>query len=116
MVSHFLILKILLSIFTELEKISLLFFKGDKEVKGEFTINKNNEIILIPNDEKYSKTTCKLGKEKDLIAVMDCDNNFGTFTLQKEGTIELPNIIKDTISKTKSIKVKGHQTITEENK
>ena len=45
---------------------------------------------------------------------MDCDNNFGTFTLQKEGTIELPNIIKDTISKTKSIKVKSHQTITEE--
>ena len=95
-------------------KNKFAFFKGDKEVKGEFTINKNNEIILIPNDEKYSKTTCKLGKEKDLIAVMDCDNNFGTFTLQKEGTIELPNIIKDTISKTKSIKVKGHQTITEE--
>lgn len=45
---------------------------------------------------------------------MNCDNNFGTFMLQKEGTIELPNIIKDTISKTKSIKVKGHQTITEE--
>lgn len=95
-------------------KNKFAFFKGDKEVKGEFTINKNNEIILIPNDDKYSKITCKLGKEKDLIAVMDCDNNFGTFTLQKEGTIELPNIIKDTISKTKSIKVKGHQTITEE--
>ena len=95
-------------------KNKFAFFKGNKEVKGEFTINKNNEIILIPNDEKYSKTTCKLGKEKDLIAVMNCDNNFGTFTLQKEGTIELPNIIKDTISKTKSIKVKGHQTITEE--
>ena len=95
-------------------KNKFAFFKGDKEVKGEFTINKNNEIILIPNDDKYSKITCKLGKEKDLIAVMNCDNNFGTFTLQKEGTIELPNIIKDTISKTKSIKVKGHQTITEE--
>ncbi len=42
---------------------------------------------------------------------MDCDNNFGTFTLQKEGTIELPNIIKDTISKTKIIKIKGKKSI-----
>ena len=90
------------------------YVNKSSEYTPEGKINKNNEIILIPNDEKYSKITCKLGKEKDLIAVMNCDNNFGTFMLQKEGTIELPNIIKDTISKTKSIKVKGHQTITEE--
>ena len=95
-------------------KNKFAFFNNDREIKGEFTINKNNEIVLVSNDGINNKITCKLGEEKDLIAVMYCDNNFGTFTLQKEGTIELPNIIKDTISKTKSIKVKGHQTITEE--
>ena len=47
---------------------------------------------------------------------MYCDNNFGTFTLQKQGTLELPNIIKDTVSKTKTIKIKGKQSITEEQK
>ena len=62
------------------------------------------------------KITRKLGEEKNLIAVMYCDNNFGTFTLQKQGTLELPNIIKDTVSKTKTIKIKGKQSITEENK
>ena len=94
-------------------KNNFAFFKYDEEVKGEFTINKNNEIVLIPND-KNNKITCKLGEEKDLIAVMYCDNNFGTFTLQKHGTLELPSIIKDNVSKTKTIKVKGHQSITEE--
>lgn len=95
-------------------KNKFAFFKNDKEVRGEFTINKNNEIILIPNDDKNNKITCKLGEEKDLIAVMHCDNNFGTFTLQKQGTLELPSIIKDTVSKTKAIKVKGHPSITDE--
>lgn len=96
------------------------FFKNDEdanpiyEVKGEFSINSKNEIILIPNDDINNKITCKLGEEKDLIAVMLCDNNFGTFTLQKQGILELPSIIKDTVSKTKTIKIKGHQSITEE--
>ena len=45
---------------------------------------------------------------------MYCDNNFGIFTLQKQGTLELPNIIKDTVSKTKTIKIKGQQSITDE--
>ncbi len=89
------------------------------EVRGEFSINKKNEIILIPDDNKNSKITCKLGTEKDLIAVMHCDNNFGTFTLQKQGTIELPSIIKDTVSKTKTIIVRNYTSkeskkITEE--
>ncbi len=54
-----------LSIFTELEKISLLFFfENDNEVKGKFTINKNDEIVLIPDDNKTSKIVCKLGEEK----------------------------------------------------
>ena len=97
-------------------KNNFAFFKNNKEVKGEFTINKNNEIILIPNDDKNNKITCKLGEEKDLVAVMYCDNNFGTFTLQKDGTLELPNIIKDNVSKTKTIKVTGHQIIREEKK
>ncbi len=97
-------------------KNSFAFFYNDEEVKGEFTINIKNEIILIPNDDKNNKITCKLGEEKDLIAVMHCDNNFGTFTLQKQGKLELPSIIKDSVSKTKTIKVNGHQTITEENK
>ena len=91
-----------------------VFFKNDKEVKGEFTISKNNEIILTPNDDKNNKITCKLGEEKDLMAIMYCDNNFGTFTLQKQGTLELPSIIKDTVSKTNTIKSKGHQSITDE--
>lgn len=98
------------------------FFEYDKndnpisEVKGEFSINEKNEIILIPNDNKKNRITCKIGEEKDLIAVMHCDNNFGIFTLQKQGTLELPSEIKDTISKTKTINVKGKnaKTITEE--
>ena len=84
------------------------------EVRGEFSINKKNEIILIPDDNKNSKITCKLGTEKDLIAVMHCDNNFGTFTLQKQGTIELPSIIKDTVSKTKTIIVRNYTSRSEE--
>lgn len=95
-------------------KNKFAFFGSDKEVKGEFTINKNNEIVLVSNDDINNKIICKLGEEKDLIAIMYCDNNFGTFTLQKQGTLELPNIIKDTVSKTKTIKIKGHQSITEE--
>ena len=47
---------------------------------------------------------------------MNCDKNFGTFTLQKQGTLELPNIIKDTISKTKIIKIKGKKSIKNEEK
>ena len=85
-------------------KNKFAFFDNGKEVKGEFKINKNNEIVL--NYDTNNKIICKLGKEKDLIAVMYCDNNFGTFTLQKQGTIELPNIIKDTVLKTKTIKIK----------
>ena len=95
-------------------KNQFAFFNNDKEIKGEFTINKNNEIVLVSNDGINNKITCKLGEEKNLIAVMYCDNNFGTFTLQKQGTLELPNIIKDTVSKTKTIKIKGKQSITEE--
>ena len=95
-------------------KNKFAFFNNDREIKGEFTINKNNEIVLVSNDGINNKITCKLGEEKDLIAVMYCDNNFGTFTLQKQGTLELPNIIKDTVSKTKTIKIKGKQSITEE--
>ncbi len=100
-------------------KDKFAYFESDKEgnttseIKGDFAINEKNEIILIQNDNK-NKITCKLGEEKDLIAVMYCDNDFGTFTLQKQGTLELPSIIKDTISKTKTIKVKGNQSITEE--
>ena len=95
-------------------KNKFAFFNNDKGVKGEFTINKNNEIVLALNDGINNKITCKLGEEKDLIAVMHCDNNFGIFTLQKQGTLELPNIIKDTVSKTKTIIIKDHQSITEE--
>lgn len=95
-------------------KNKFAFFDNEKEIKGEFIINKNNEIVLTSNDGINNKITCKLGEEKNLIAVMYCDNNFGTFTLQKQGTLELPNIIKDTVSKTKTIKIKGKQSITEE--
>lgn len=102
-------------------KNKFAFFKNDKEVRGEFTINKNNEIILIQNDNKNNRITCKIGEEKDLIAVIHCDKDFGMFTLQKHGTLELPSVIKDTITKTKTIRVKGYKsgskidkTITEE--
>ncbi len=97
-------------------KNKFAFFENDNEVKGKFTINKNDEIVLIPDDNKTSKIVCKLGEEKDLVAVMNCDKNFGTFTLQKQGTLELPNIIKDTISKTKIIKIKGKKSIRNEEK
>jgi len=101
-------------------KNEFAFFKYDEndnlisEKQGEFTINEKNEIILKPNDSKNNRTTCKIGEEKDLRAVMHCDNNFGTFTIQKQGTLELPSIITETISKTKSVKIKDHQPITEE--
>lgn len=103
-------------------KNKFAFFKYDandnpiSEVKGEFTINKKNEIILMPNDDKNNKIICKLGEEKDLLAVIHCDKNFGTFILQKQGTIELPSTIKDIVSKAKTINVKGKntKTITEE--
>lgn len=102
-------------------KNKFAFFKNDKEVRGEFTINKNNEIILIQNDNKNNRITCKIGEEKDLIAVIHCDKDFGMFTFQKHGTLELPSVIKDTITKTKTIRVKGYKsgskidkTITEE--
>ena len=97
------------------------FFKNDEltgtnsEVKGEFNITRNEEIILTP-DNKEKEITCKLGEEKDLIAIMHCDNDFGTFTIQKEGKLELPNIIKDTITKTKKVVITGNKnkTITDE--
>lgn len=106
-------------------KDKFAFFKNDEngntvsEVRGELIINKQNEIILMPNDNKNNKITCRIGEEKDLIAVMHCDNNFGTFTLQKQGTLELPSTIKDTVSKTKTIIIQYHtdtknKTITEE--
>lgn len=102
-------------------KNKFAFFKNDKEVRGEFTINKNNEIILIQNDNKNNRITCKIGEEKELIAVIHCDKDFGMFTFQKHGTLELPSVIKDTITKTKTIRVKGYKsgskidkTITEE--
>lgn len=95
------------------------FFRnnGSADVSGEMTINEQNEIILIPNDNKTSKITCKVGEEKNLIAVLHCDNNFGTFTLQKQGMLELPSLIKDTIVKTDKIIIKGHYNgkITDEN-
>lgn len=104
-------------------KNKFAFFKNDDngnnitEVKGEFIINKKNEILLSPSNNKNNKITCKIGEEKDLIAVIHCDNDFGMFTLQKQGILELPNVIKDTISKTETIIVNDYQntkTITEE--
>ena len=54
-----------------------------------------------------------------MVAVLHCDNDFGTFTLQKQGTLELPNSIKDNIAKTKIVVIKTHDnktiTIKEEN-
>ena len=94
------------------------FFKNNANANpisketGELIINKQNEIILIPDNNKNSKITCKIGEEKDLIAVLNCDNNFGTFTLQKQGMLELPTIIKETIPKTKKITIKGKQNKT----
>lgn len=96
-------------------KNKFAFFKNDEdgntlsEIKGEFSINKNNEIILVPDGNKNTKITCKIGKEIDLIAVLECDMNFGTFMLQKEGTINLPEEVKNVISKIKAIVVKGNQ-------
>ena len=98
------------------------FFKNDEngnfisKVIGEFSINKQNQIILKLDNNKIGEIICEIGEEKDLLAIIHCDNNFGTFTLQKEGTIELPNIIKDTMSKTKSIIVKENKQNSNETK
>ena len=102
-------------------KNKFAFFRssGDPDVSGDMTINEQNEIILTPKDNKIKKITCKVGEEKNLIAIIHCDNNFGTFTLQKQGTLELPNVIKDILSKTKKIVIKTYDnetiTITDEN-
>ena len=96
------------------------FFKNDEkaginsEVKGSFNVTRNSDIILIP-DNSNKEITCIIGEEKDLIALLECDNDFGIFTLQKEGRLELPSIIKDTVIKTKRIVITGNKnkTITE---
>ena len=98
------------------------FFKNDEnnntisEVKGVLSITRNTDIVLIPDNNKNKEIICKIGEEKDLIAVLECDNNFGTFTLQKQGTLELPTIIKDTVTKTKKITITGNvnKTINDE--
>lgn len=102
-------------------KNKFAFFRssGDADVSGDMTINEKNEIILTPKDNKIKKITCKVGEEKNLVAVLHCDNDFGTFTLQKQGTLELPNSIKDNVAKTKIVVIKTHDnktiTIKEEN-
>ena len=97
------------------------FFKNDEngnnisEIKGTISVTRNADIILIP-DNSSEKITCKIGEEKDLIAVLECDNNFGIFTLQKHGSIELPSIVKNIIINTKKIVITGNKnkTITDE--
>ena len=102
-------------------KNKFAFFRssGDADVSGEMIINEENEIILIPKDNKTKKITCRVGEEKNLVVVLHCDNDFGTFTLQKHGTLELPSVIKDNIAKTKIVVIKTHDnktiTIKEEN-
>jgi hypothetical protein len=96
------------------------FFKNDdkagvnSEIRGNFSVTRNASIVLAP-DNSNKEITCKIGEEKDLIAVLECDNDFGIFTLQKEGRLELPSIIKDTVIKTKRIVITGNKnkTITE---
>lgn len=103
------------------EKNKFAFFKNDdnsnpiSSVKGNFSINEKNEIILEPNDEE-NKITCKLGEEKNLIAILECDNDFGTFTLQKQGTYELSKSLIDAISKTGKITIKNNQQNSKETK
>ena len=99
------------------------FFKNAKngkqlsKVTGTISITRNAEIVLIPDNSK-KEITCKIGEEKNFIAVLECDNNLGTFTLQKQGTLELPSIIKNTIINTKKIVIKDNKTktITDEKK
>ncbi len=98
------------------------FFKNDEngnnisEIKGTINITRNADIIL-EQDNSNKKITCKIGEEKNLISVLECDNNFGTFTLQKQGTLELPNVITDTVKNTQKIVITGNKnkTITDEN-
>lgn len=102
-------------------KNKFAYFQNDednnlvKELKGEFRITENKDIFLTPNDES-EEIICKLGEEKDLLAILECEN-LGTFGLQKEGELEVPAIIIDTVSKTKVIKVndgKKEKTIKKE--
>ena len=85
------------------------YFKNDdennliKELRGTFSVTESG-VVLAPNDGSQ-EITCKLGEEKDLLAILKCDNDFGTFGLQKEGVIELPAIILYTLERTKTIKV-----------
>ncbi len=98
-------------------KNRFVFFKNDEkdsnisEIKGTISVTRNADIVLIP-DNSNIEITCKIGNEKDLIALLECDNNFGTFTLQKHGLIELPNIVKNTVIKTKRMVITGNKTRT----
>ena len=102
-------------------KNKFAFFRSseDADLSGDMTINEQNEIILTPKDNKIKKITCKVGDEKNLVAVLHCDNDFGIFTLQKQGILELPNSIKDSVAKTKIVVIKTYDnkmiTIKEEN-
>ncbi|MBO5530723.1 MAG: hypothetical protein J5970_04920 [Bacilli bacterium] len=98
-------------------KNKFAFFKNDdnskpiSEIRGSFSITRNADIVLTP-DNSNKEIICKIGEEKDLIAVLECDNDFGTFTLQKEGKLELPSIIKDTVIKTKRVVITGNKNKT----
>ena len=100
-------------------KNKFVFFKNDENgnnistIKGTISITRNADIVLIP-DNSSKEITCKIGEEKNLIAVLECDNNFGTFTLQKIGRIVLPYVIKENIPNTKKIVILGNKTITDE--
>ena len=97
-------------------KNKFAFFKNDEEgntlseIKGELSF-KGKNIILRP-DNSNKKITCKIGEEKDLLAIIECDNNFGKFTLQKEGKLDIPTSMKETLSKTKKIEVTRNNTRT----
>ena len=82
--------------------------------KGKYSINEKKEIILTPDNDKNNKKTCKLGQEKDLVAVINCNKNLGTFIIQKEGILELSNTIKNIIDKIDKISITGtiNKTIT----
>lgn len=82
--------------------------------KGKYSINEKKEIILTPDNDKNNKKTCKLGQEKDLVAVINCNKNLGTFAIQKEGILELSNTIKNIIDKIDKISITGtiNKTIT----
>ena len=81
---------------------ALFWNDGRPDEYGKYIIDKDDRVILVPN-EKDAKITCVIGEEIDLLAIISCDKNYGLFALQKEGKLNIPSEMSEIIKMTKTI-------------